>query len=410
MSSSGFDATTTTTRSPRQAVSGGQRGWEGVIEPFKNLFSPELVSCLADHLARHLDDFSRASFEDPILAKLDQLELKARAQLIADQLDVALPEGLEERSHVLRAMLHPIENYDSDSEADSDGVRGWGVLPMSMVVGQHGLDDFDASLELLADMTSRFSSEFAVRYFLLEDQPRALAIMGGWTRDSNHHVRRLVSEGTRPRLPWAMQLPQLMADPSPVLPYLEILRDDEEEYVRRSVANHLNDIAKNHPDLVADLAKTWLVDADRNRERLVRHACRTLIKDGHPVALEAFGFAPPKLALASLSVVLPIVTLGDKLEFTTDLQSTSDEPQSIDYLVHFQKANGALVGKVFKWKTLTLGPGEVRRLERSHPIRKITTRRYYPGAQGLSLRVNGRDFGYAEFELDVPIELGQNPM
>ncbi|MFV2000116.1 MAG: DNA alkylation repair protein [Acidimicrobiia bacterium] len=354
----------------------------------------------------HVDGFDRGSFEDPILDELERLELKARAQLIADQLYVVLPREQSERDAVMLAMLHPVEDYETGFESDKDGIRGWGTMPMSMVVGQHGFDSFDASVSLLGEMTTRGSSEFAIRYFLLRDQDRTLRLMKPWLTDPNQHVRRLVSEGTRPRLPWAMQLPQLMADPSPVFPYLEVLRDDEEGYVRRSVANHLNDIAKDHPDLVAELARSWLLGADENRVRLVRHACRTLIKDGHPVALEAFGFGPPKLKLSSLTVVSPIVTLGDKLKFTTDLRSTSDEPQSlvIDYLVHFRKANGAMVGKVFKWKTLTLGPGEVRKLERSHPIRPITTRRYYAGIQGLSLRINGLDFGYAEFELDVPVD------
>ncbi len=375
------------------------------MEPFKNVFSAQLVACIADHLQKHVDGFDRGRFEDPVLEELESLELKARAQLIADHVHLALPEEHDERLRILKSMLHPVEDYKADSPSDHDGIRGWGVLPMSMVVGQHGVGDFDGSLSLLAEMTKRFSAEFAVRYFLLDDQARALNIMDGWATDPSQHVRRLVSEGTRPRLPWAMQLPQLIADPSPMLPILEALRDDEEEYVRRSVANHLNDIAKDHPDLVARLGKEWMKDADKNRERLVRHACRTLIKQGHPVALEAFGFGPPELELESLTIDTPIVNFGDSLGFTAGLRSMSDKPQSlvVDYLVHFRKGSGRLVGKVFKWTSFTLVPGQVHMLERSHPIRPITTRRYYAGLQGLSLRINGRDFGYAEFELNVPV-------
>ncbi|GMQ85783.1 MAG: DNA alkylation repair protein [Acidimicrobiia bacterium] len=377
------------------------------MDPFKNVFSPQLVGCLADHLEKRVATFDRVGFEGPVLEQLESLELKARAQLIADHLHVALPQDHEQRLDILRSMLHPVEDYNADSHSDDDGIRGWGVLPMSMVVGQHGLDDFDGSLALLADMTKRFSAEFAVRFFLLDDQQRALAVIGRWVEDPSRHVRRLLSEGTRPRLPWAMRLPQLIADPSPMLPSLEALRDDEEEYVRRSVANHLNDIAKDHPDLVARLGRVWMRDADKNRERLVRHAFRTLIKDGHPAALETFGFGSPRLELESLRIETPIVNFGATLGFTAGLRSTSDEPQSlmVDYLVHFRKADGRLVGKVFKWKSFTLAPGQVRFLERSHAIRPITTRRYYTGQQGLSLRINGRDFGYAEFELHVPAEV-----
>ncbi|NOX30806.1 MAG: DNA alkylation repair protein, partial [Actinobacteria bacterium] len=209
------------------------------MEPFKNLFSPELVHTLGAHLQGQLDEFDRERFEQSILAELESLELKERAQLIADQVHLVLPTSSEERFANLLAILHPEEgNVVADS--DADGIRGWGVMPLTMVVGQHGIEDFDAALDVLKQMTKRSSSEVAVRYLLLADQPRALAIMGEWIRDPSEHVRRLVSEGTRPRLPWAMQLPQLIADPSPVLPLLEALRDDPEEYVRRSVANHLN--------------------------------------------------------------------------------------------------------------------------------------------------------------------------
>ncbi len=191
------------------------------MEPFKNVFSAQLVACIADHLQKHVDGFDRGRFEDPVLEELESLELKARAQLVADHVHLALPEEHDERLRILNSMLHPVEDYKADSPSDHDGIRGWGVLPMSMVVGQHGVGDFDGSLSLLAEMTKRFSAEFAVRYFLLDDQARALNIMDGWATDPSQHVRRLVSEGTRPRLPWAMQLPQLIADPSPMLPILE---------------------------------------------------------------------------------------------------------------------------------------------------------------------------------------------
>jgi 3-methyladenine DNA glycosylase AlkC len=376
------------------------------MEPFKDNMSPALVACIARHLETHLGDFDRAAFESSILKDLQRLELKARAQLIADHVHRVLPASQKARGRILRAMLHPGKSSGIGGQSDGQGLRGWGIYPLTMVVGQHGLGDFRGSLLLLKEMTSRFSSEFDVRYFLIADQERTLQIMGRWVNDPDHHVRRLVSEGTRPRLPWGMQLPKLMADPSPMLPLLEALRDDEHEYVRRSVANHLNDIAKDHPDLIANLAKQWMKDADKSREKLVRHACRTLIKQGHPVALEAFGVGPPQLKLERLSLETTTVRLGGALKFTTDLHSTVTKSQLlvIDYLMHFKKANGERVGKVFKWKQMSLGAGETVSLERSHPIRPITTRRYYEGQQGLSLRINGQDFGLVEFYLTLPDE------
>jgi hypothetical protein len=201
-----------------------------------------------------------------------------------------------------------------------------------------------------------------------------------------------------------MRLQALVADPTPTLPLLEALKDDPEDYVRRSVANHLNDIAKDHPELVADIAKRWLKGADRNREKLVRHACRSLIKQGHTATLEAFGLNPPEIRVEGPQVLTAEVAYGDAVGFNIELVSTSSKTQDlvIDYLIHFKKANGTLAPKVFKWTKLTLAPGERLTLSRSHAIRPITTRVYYGGTQAVSLRINGLDFGFSEFELEMP--------
>ena len=374
------------------------------MEPFKNNLSPQLVNCIAGHLEKHVSNFERTTFENAILQDLESLELKERAQLIATHIHHILPCEHQSRFNIIRAILRPIDKDQIGVQSDERGISGWGMFPLGMVVGQHSLAAFDEALDLLKDMTTRFSSEFDVRYFILADQPRALNIMKGWVKDTNHHVRRLVSEGSRPRLPWAMHLPQLIADPSPTLPLLEALRDDEEEYVRRSVANHLNDIAKDHPDLVAELAGEWMKGASVQRKKLLRHACRTLIKQGHPIALNAFGFEPPLIDLTQLSIKTKVVMLGGDLVFTVGLHSTCAMPQPliIDYILHFKKANGKQAGKVFKWKVITLSAYAAMTLEKKHSLNIITTRRYYTGQQSLSLRINGQDFGAEEFMLKVP--------
>lgn len=374
------------------------------MEPFKNNISPELVICIASHLEQHHPAFDRPSFEKSVLAEILNLELKQRAQLIADHLNRVLPEDFKERRRILMALLAPEEDGSIDRSSGEEGIRGWGILPLTMVVSQHSLDDFEDALLLLKEMTKRATAEFDVRPFLATDQERALAIMSEWVRDPSLHVRRLVSEGTRPRLPWGMQLKRLMADPAPTIPLLEALRDDPEEYVRRSVANHLNDIAKDHPDLVAELAVVWMQDAGKERQKLVRHACRTLIKQGHSTALRAFGLGPPELDLTRLSVETPKVDFGNALEFSVIIQSTKDIAQQliIDYVIHFRKANGTLAPKVFKWSKANLEPGKRLLLTRRHPIRPITTRAYHGGGQALSLRINGKDYGYSEFQLIMP--------
>ncbi|VAV88478.1 DNA alkylation repair enzyme [hydrothermal vent metagenome] len=373
------------------------------MEPFKNVFSPELVACMATHLQQKLPAFDRDAFETPILEQLETLELKQRAQLIADHWHQCLPTDPKQRAEILLDVLHPDELDHANQPSDAQGICGWGVFPLTMVVGQHGTQDFVRSMDVLRQMTKRFSSEFGIRYFLLADQKQALHIMQSWLNERNYHVRRLISEGSRPRLPWAMQLPALIADPAPILPLLSHLRDDEHEYVRRSVANSLNDIAKDHPDLMGKLANDWMKGANKPRQKLVRHACRTLIKQGHVATLQAFGIFAPKIKLNKLCVQPAIVQFGEKLEFSCQIQSICDKPQDliVDYILHFKKANGKLAAKVFKCSKFTLQAKQTRTLQRQHAIRPISTRRYYQGKQALSLRINGKDFGYQEFDLSM---------
>lgn len=373
------------------------------MEPFKNLFSPILVRTIATHLARHLPGLNPHAFAAPILAALEPLELKARAQMIADHLHAALPDDPAHRADVLAALLHPDMLDHANQPPDDTGLCGWAILPLTLVVGQHGIGDFDRSMGLLRAMTMRFSSEFAIRHFLLADQTRALAVMQGWLDDPNRHVRRLISEGTRPRLPWAMQLPALMGDPAPVLPFLTRLRDDPELYVRRSVANHLNDISKDHPALVVGLAVDWIAGAGQERRALLSHACRGLIKKGDADALAVFGRTSPLIAATAPVLSRRELALGARLEMTLPLRSLSAAPQdlTVDYVLHFLKANGQRAPKVFKGTVLTLGPGQERVLRLTHHFREVTTRRHYPGEQALSFRINGVDTVAVPFLLTI---------
>lgn len=298
-------------------------------------------------------------------------------------------------------MLHPDRLDHANQASDDRGLCGWAILPLTLVVGQHGIADFDRGMALMREMTMRFSAEFGIRHFLLADQARALAIMTGWLDDPNRHVRRLISEGSRPRLPWAMRLPALMADPAPTLPILERLRDDPEPYVRRSVANHLNDIAKDHPRRVAALLDIWAQAGGADRMALLRHAARGLIKAGDADALAVFGHGPARIAPAVPVLSATRVQMGDTLAFDVVLTSLSDAPQSlsVDYVLHYRKANGMLSPKVFKGARLTLDPGETRILRRRHGFRDVTTRRHYPGDHALSLRINGQDSDRVMFTL-----------
>jgi 3-methyladenine DNA glycosylase AlkC len=371
------------------------------MEPFKNLFSPELVGCIARHLSRRIKGFDHAAFEASILGQLDALELKARSQLIADHVHAALPTDPAKRERILLVMLHPDELNHANQPASDEGICGWGILPLATVVGQHGVADFDRSMQLLREMTKRFTAEYAVRPFLLADQNRAIHILTTWVDDPNHHVRRLVSEGSRPRLPWAIQLPDLKCDPSPMLPLLEKLRDDASPYVRRSVANHLNDISKDHPEMITTLTSNWRSKASPEREALLRHACRGLIKKGHAAALAVFDRHPPQMKKGPLRLSTPSLQMGEVLEMQMTLRSTAQVPQqlTVDYVLHLLKANGQRSPKVFKGALLLLEPGESVTFSRCHRFREVTTRKHYPGEQGVCLRINGVDTEVVGFGL-----------
>jgi 3-methyladenine DNA glycosylase AlkC len=320
------------------------------------------------------------------------LELMQRAERIKEALTETLPGDYVAAVAILRKAL---------PHTGKPGLSGWALLPVNQFVAQHGLADFDLSLALLKALTPHFTAEFGIRRLIHTDQDRALAEISNWVTDANHHVRRLASEGTRPRLPWAMRLPALVKNPEPILPILVALIDDPEDYVRRSVANSLNDIAKDHPALVTDFVERHIDGASSERRQLLRHASRTLLKKGDVNALANFGFAATEGIGATLSVSTPVVTFGDKLGFSIIVTNAARTPQRlmIDYAVHHVKANGTLAPKVFKWKQLDLPAGGRLTIDKDHAIRAITTRRYYPGMHRIEILINGAICASADFDL-----------
>ena len=374
-------------------------------EPFKTFFNPDMIKKMGQHLSRNSPDFDKARFVHLATDGLEALELKERSDHILSALESTLPEQFGQACDLLVRALHPVDAATlSDQTMDDDGIRGWAIMPMADYVARHGMAHFDASMDVLKEMTKRFSAEFAVRPFIDAEPDRAMSHLMKWTKDANVHVRRLASEGCRPRLPWGMRLSKLVEDPAPILPVLEQLRDDPEEYVRRSVANNLNDIAKDHPDLVSRIARDWLSgDADPARKKLVRHACRSLIKQGHPPTLEVFGFGKPKIEEPTLQLSERHISVGQSIGMKSVIRSKSDKPQTmvIDYVVHFQMAKGKSSKKVFKWKTVTLDPNSDITIKKTHSFKPITTRRYYGGTHAIELQINGQTFGRAEFELEA---------
>jgi 3-methyladenine DNA glycosylase AlkC len=366
-----------------------------MAEPLKHLIGPHTARDTADAVARAWGPFDHAAFLTDILPVIDGLELMQRGQCIADALHRHLPDDFEKAAPILHACL-PAQ--------DRAGLSGWALLSFNQYVAAHGRGHLEIALGLLKALTPHFTAEFGIRPFIAEEQDAALAIIADWVTDSNHHVRRLASEGTRPRLPWAMRLPALVKDPKPILPILEALIDDAEDYVRRSVANSLNDIAKDHPDVVADFVERHAQGASKDRLWLLKHASRTLIKKGHGKALANFGFAPLDDVTASLMLKSENIDFPGELAFEVLLSNTGTDMRTVllDYAIHHQKKDGSLSPKVFKGKSLIVKPGESVTIVKRHAFRPITTRVYHPGHHRLEIMVNGVVKTGADFDLGAP--------
>lgn len=374
------------------------------MEPFKEFINGSVISTMSQVFHRESADFDHIKFVALATKSLDELELKERVFQVRDALDETLPKNYDQRCDVLLASLHPSQDTDRDGiKFSEDGVSGFAIWPLTELVAHCGLEYPAQSLAVLKEMTKRFSSEFAVRPFLVEHEKIALRTFEEWAQDDNRHVRRLVSEGSRPRLPWGIRLQRFVSDPAPLFPLLETLKDDPEEYVRRSVANNLNDIAKDHAPKVVALADEWAVDASAARKKLLKHACRTLIKDGDAGALKVFGYSAMYGVTATLKIETPIVEYGESLEFEIELNGLDVGANlMVDYKVHFVKANGSTAPKVFKWKDKQSIKASSLIALRRHAIKPITTRRYYSGTHMLEVLVNGLTVGISPFELVMP--------
>ncbi len=358
----------------------------------------ELAGSWAGWLTAVYPSFNTPSFMAQIEAELEALELKQRSGLFATAMRDHLPSDYPEAIAILQRAFPP-----ELSEVDGEFSFGFDMMPIPHFVELFGLDHFEVSMAAMKEITKRFSAEFAIRPFITRYPQQTLAILQAWSVDDNVHVRRLVSEGTRPRLPWAGRLYQFIEDPTPVLPLLAKLRQDESLYVRRSVANHLNDIAKDHPELVVQTLSDWQVDGDDNLDWITRHALRTLIKDGRSDALALIGYGEVEVSVSEFRVEPETIQMGETVTIHLTLQSESDVSQEllIDYAIHFVKANGTTSPKVFKWTTKELNGRQTITLTKKHKIKPITTRKYYGGEQGVAVQVNGRVLAQSSFHLYI---------
>ncbi|MFC4224718.1 DNA alkylation repair protein [Lysinibacter cavernae] len=363
------------------------------------LISPATVELLRDAVLEQRPG-TEASALSAAVEGMKGLTLRARTDLLRDAYLSDCGASFAEVQRVTTAALA------------RDDFAGWLIWPVGEAVAAAALAElgsnpsaFEAALYLLADLTPRLTSEWAIRPLLSRDLDRALLVVREWTMHPDEHVRRFASEGTRQYLPWGTQVAGLAADPRITLPILDALYRDPSEYVRRSVANHLNDLSRKHPEVVCETATRWLADGDENTSQLVKHSLRTLVKKGDPEALALLGFAPVVgVEVTGPAVETSAVALGEALPFAITLRNVGTQPQRmvVDYTLFHQKANGTQTGKVFKLTTATLQPGQTLELRRSHSFAVISTRKYHPGQHAIEVQLNGSPVGRVDFELTVP--------
>jgi 3-methyladenine DNA glycosylase AlkC len=355
----------------------------------KEIFNRERFRHLARETEAVWPGFDQKRFMKLATAGLDELGIMQRMRQTAVSLHETLPQDFPRALPILRDLAPRIGH-------------GFAAIALSEFVALYGQKHFDLSLEALKFFTRFGSSEFAIRHFLVADFDRTIAAMCKWAEDENEHVRRLASEGSRPRLPWSFQLKNLIADPSPTGPILEALKADPSLYVRKSVANHLNDIGKDHPDLLVERVSGWDL-SDKHTAWIIRHALRTLIKKGDPRALTLIGTTgKAEVRVETFEVEPARIKLGERITTKARLTSTSKTAQRlvIDYAVHYAKKNG-ISRKVFKLKEAELLPGSHLDLAISQTVKDFTTRKHNAGFHRVELMVNGEAVAESGFELTL---------
>lgn len=368
-----------------------------MAEPLKNHFGPDVPGRIADMIESVHPAFDREAFLSRTLADFENLEIMDRARRISAELALALPGDRAVSIEILLASLK-----GGGEGPLLTGMGAFVYLPYVFFVAEQGLEHFEISMRAQYELTKVFTAEFSIRAFLDARPEETLDRLRQWARDPDEHVRRLVSEGTRPRLPWASRLKSFQKDPDPVLELLELLKDDPEEYVRRSVANNLNDISKDHPEVVVSVARRWWKGADGDRKRLVRHALRTLVKAGNPGALGVLGFgADSPAAVGEVRCDPERLAIGGKVRVEVDISNPSDTETGalVDLKVHFVKANGTTSPKVFKGSEKTLGPDETTTVRKTISVAQHSTRTHYPGIHRVEVMLNGVTYPGIEFQL-----------
>lgn len=356
-----------------------------MAEPLKYLINTEAVTFLGDVLAQHFQYFDAERFTKQAVAEIDALSLTQRvdclAELIGEQLDTDFAQ-------VAPTLLVMAEKWQKmDSEVGWENYIAW---PLMTFAGKAGIKAPEIALPVLGELTSLFTAEFAIRPYINDYFDISYEYMLAWAESDDLHKRRLASEGLRPRLPWGRRLDNIPLDKA--LALLTLLKDDDSLYVRKSVANHLNDLSKSYPEQVLQLCREWQKDATPVRLWIIGRALRTLQKQAEPRALAILGYQQDLAINHSFSLSQHDYELGEAVVLLAELHNETDKTQSllVDYELHLPRANGAMSSKVFFWQRLTLAAGESVALQKKQLMQQLSTRKLYLGQHEIRLRVNGQ--------------------
>ncbi len=357
----------------------------------KDYFNAETAQRLGAQLG--IDGAEYAAWVAPLV---ENLEILDRVTVFA--------QGLRERlGGEYAGVMGGIVEKLGPELAEGEGYfnHAFHLWPVSRFIELYGLDKPEVSLDAIEELTRAFTGEWAVRPYLERYPELTMSRVHEWADSNSHNVRRLASEGIRPRLPWAKVHTPFVADPSPIIPILDRLYDDESLFVRKSVANNLKDIGRTHPELALATATRWADSGAPHAEWVVERGLRGLIKQGHGEALELAGFSSPTAITMTRPEFPHAVGIGEKATLSASLTNTADVAVNVlaEYRLHFLKKNGTRKPSVFRLGKYTLEPGETRVVTKTHPFRVTSTRIYYPGTQALSLVINGREGELVEFEL-----------
>ncbi len=359
---------------------------------WKDTVDRKFAANLAEKISQVCPDFDKTGYlkaviDDRLLAR----ELKDRLNLLALHLKVFLPANYKQATTILMKAAPLVGEFSN-----------W---VLTSYVEQFGQKHFDRSVATLKELTKYGTGEFSIRQFILEQPEKMMSLFEIWATNKNHHVRRLAAEGTRPRGVWVAHLPMYKRNPKPVLKLLEILKADESLYVRKAVANNLNDISKDHPELVIKTCRRWLKAKNAHTDWIVKHGCRSLIKQGHADVMALFGYDKnTRIEIAKLSLSKKRIPIGDTLSFSVDIKSLEKKnslPQKlmIDYRVTYLKATGRFSVKVFKLTKTDISSGETIRIDGKHSFADISTRKHTPGEHRIELLINGNLSPYLKFQL-----------